>query len=109
MLDFGQAAAGIAPAAKIFAVFVVLMGFGVLSLVTASIAAMWVHTEERRIEHESSTTCTGRCARCTRRLPRCGAICWRGPASKGQSVRLKGQKTVEHQPLHHLDLEVGDG
>ncbi|WOB09039.1 potassium channel family protein [Piscinibacter gummiphilus] len=40
------------PAAKIFAVFVVLMGFGVLSLVTASIAAMWVHTEERRIEHE---------------------------------------------------------
>ena len=40
------------PAAKIFAVFVVLMGFGVLSLVTASIAAMWVQTEERRIEHE---------------------------------------------------------
>ncbi len=40
------------PAAKIFAVFVVLMGFGVLSLVTASIAAMWVHTEERRIERE---------------------------------------------------------
>lgn len=40
------------PAAKIFAVFVVLMGFGVLSLVTAAIAAMWVHTEERRIERE---------------------------------------------------------
>lgn len=40
------------PAAKIFAVFVVLMGFGVLSLVTASIAAMWVQTEERRIERE---------------------------------------------------------
>lgn len=40
------------PAAKIFAVFVVLMGFGVLSLVTAAIAAMLVHTEERRIERE---------------------------------------------------------
>ncbi|MBX3620197.1 MAG: two pore domain potassium channel family protein [Rhizobacter sp.] len=40
------------PAAKIFAVFVVLMAFGVLSLVTASIAAMWVQTEERRIERE---------------------------------------------------------
>lgn len=40
------------PAAKIFAVFVVLMGFAVLSLVTASIAAMWVQTGERRIEHE---------------------------------------------------------
>lgn len=40
------------PAAKIFAVFVVLMGLAVLSLVTASIAAIWVQTEERRIEHE---------------------------------------------------------
>jgi len=39
-------------ASKIFAVFVVLMGYAVLSLVTASIAAMWVQTEERRIEHE---------------------------------------------------------
>lgn len=39
-------------ASKIFAVFVVLMGFAVLSLVTASIAAMWVQTEERNIERE---------------------------------------------------------
>lgn len=39
-------------AAKIFAVFVVLLGFAVLSLVTASIAALWVQTEERRIEQE---------------------------------------------------------
>jgi len=40
------------PAAKIFAVFVVLLGFAVLSLVTAAIAAMWVQSGERRIEHE---------------------------------------------------------
>ena len=40
------------PASKIFSFFVVLLGFGVLSLVTASIAAMWVETEERRIERE---------------------------------------------------------
>lgn len=40
------------PAAKIFAVFVVLLGFAVLSTVTASIAATWVQTEERRIERE---------------------------------------------------------
>ncbi|MDG0831842.1 two pore domain potassium channel family protein [Pelomonas saccharophila] len=40
------------PAAKIFAVFVVLLGYAVLSLVTAAIAAMWVETAERRIEHE---------------------------------------------------------
>ncbi len=40
------------PASKIFSVFVVLLGYGVLSVVTASIAAMWVETEERRIERE---------------------------------------------------------
>lgn len=39
-------------ASKIFAVFVVLLGFGVLSLVTAAIATSWVETEERRIERE---------------------------------------------------------
>lgn len=40
------------PASKIFAVFVVLLGYGVLSLVTAAIATHWVETEERRIERE---------------------------------------------------------
>jgi voltage-gated potassium channel len=39
-------------ASKIFAVFVVLLGFGVLTMVTAAIAATWVETEERRIERE---------------------------------------------------------
>lgn len=40
------------PAAKLFAVVVVLLGLAVLSLVTASVAAMFVETEERQIEHE---------------------------------------------------------
>jgi len=40
------------PASKLFAVFVVLLGFGVLTMVTAAIAASWVETEERRIERE---------------------------------------------------------
>lgn len=40
------------PASKVFAVFVVLLGFGILSLVTASIAAMWVESSERRMEHD---------------------------------------------------------
>jgi len=39
-------------ASRIFAVFVVLLGFGVLSMVTAAVAAAWVETEERRIERE---------------------------------------------------------
>lgn len=40
------------PAARIFAVFVVLLGYGVLTLVTAAIASHWVESGERRIEHE---------------------------------------------------------
>lgn len=40
------------PASKIFAVFVVLLGFGALSLVTAAIAAMWVQSDEQRLEDD---------------------------------------------------------
>lgn len=37
-------------ASRIFSVFVVLLGYGVLSLVTASIAAMFVDSQERKVE-----------------------------------------------------------
>jgi voltage-gated potassium channel len=40
------------PASRIFSVFVVLLGYGVLTLVTAAIATTWIETEERRIERE---------------------------------------------------------
>jgi voltage-gated potassium channel len=40
------------PAAKIFAVFVVLLGYAALSLVTAAIAAVWVESAEREVERE---------------------------------------------------------
>lgn len=40
------------PASRVFAVFVVLLGFGVLTVVTAAIATAWIETEERRIERE---------------------------------------------------------
>lgn len=40
------------PASRIFSVFVVMLGFGVLSLVTAAIATRWIETEERLIERE---------------------------------------------------------
>lgn len=39
-------------ASRIFSVFVVLLGYGVLSLVTAAVAAMWVESHERVIERE---------------------------------------------------------
>jgi voltage-gated potassium channel len=40
------------PAARVFAVFIVLLGYTVLSLVTASIAAMLVGEEEKRLRNE---------------------------------------------------------
>ena len=40
------------PASRIFSVFVVLLGLGVLTLATAAIATTWIETEERRIERE---------------------------------------------------------
>jgi voltage-gated potassium channel len=39
-------------ASKIFSVFVMMLGFGVLSLVTAAIATRWIETEERLIKRE---------------------------------------------------------
>ena len=39
-------------ASRAFAVIVVLIGLAVLSLVTASVAAMFVETEERQIEQD---------------------------------------------------------
>ncbi len=40
------------PASRAFAVVVVLLGLAVLSMVTASVAAMFVETEERQIEQD---------------------------------------------------------
>jgi voltage-gated potassium channel len=39
-------------ASRMFAAFLVLIGLAVLSLVTASVAAIFVGTEERKIEHD---------------------------------------------------------
>jgi voltage-gated potassium channel len=39
-------------ASRVFAVVVVLLGLAILSLVTASVAAMFVETEERQIERD---------------------------------------------------------
>ncbi len=38
------------PASRIFSVFVVLLGYGVLTLATAALATSWIETEERRVE-----------------------------------------------------------
>ncbi len=40
------------PASKIFAVFVVFLGVGAITLVAANIASAWIATEERQIERQ---------------------------------------------------------
>jgi len=40
------------PASRIFAVFVVFLGVGAITLVAAAIASAWIATEERHIERE---------------------------------------------------------
>lgn len=40
------------PASRIFAVFIVLLGYALFSLVTASIAALFVGEDEKRMERE---------------------------------------------------------
>jgi voltage-gated potassium channel len=40
------------PASKIFAVLVVFLGVGAITLVAAAIASAWIATEERQIERE---------------------------------------------------------
>ncbi|MBH9576126.1 two pore domain potassium channel family protein [Inhella sp. 1Y17] len=40
------------PASKIFSIFVVLLGYAALSLVTAGIASVWVETTERQVERD---------------------------------------------------------
>ena len=41
-----------APASRIFAVFIVLLGYAIFSLVTASIAALFVSEDEQGLEKE---------------------------------------------------------
>jgi len=84
------------PASRIFAVFVVLLGYGVLSLVTASIAARWVETEERRIEREILRDMRREMAELREQL-----IGLRqalpSPASERQAVRLDMEQAVEDE------------
>ena len=40
------------PAARVFAVFIVLLGYALFSIVTASIAALFVGEDEKRLERE---------------------------------------------------------
>lgn len=82
--------------AKIFSVFVVLLGYGVLSLVTAAIAAMWVETSERQLErdilrqmHEELRGVRAELASIQAQL--------RAEGSERQPVRLQRQDAVKDQ------------
>lgn len=93
-------------ASKIFSVFVVLLGFGVLTLVTAAIATKWVETEERLIEREiihdmrhemtllrrELTALRAEVTRCREAAP--PAV---SPGSQGETVGLDLQQPVENE------------
>lgn len=96
------------PASRIFAVFVVLLGFGVLSLVTASIAAMWVESRERDIESEILQDLhrqVGLLRDEVRSLRRTADAI---TGSTGQpAFGSQGQQPLEDQGVDHLERQVG--
>jgi len=96
------------PASKIFAVFVVLLGFGVLSLVTASIAAMWVESRERDIESEILQDLhrqVGLLREEVRSLRRTADAI---TGSTGQpAFSRQGQQPLEDQGVDHLEGQFG--
>ena len=89
------------PAAKIFAVFVVLLGYGVLTLATAAIATRWVETGERLIEREilhdmrrEMAALRSELIALRESLPEAQEA---QRPSKGQPVRLDVEQAVEDQ------------
>ena len=82
-------------ASRIFSVFVVMLGFGVLSLITAAIAAAWVETEERRIEREILHDMRREMSGLRQELVALREAL--AAASEGQAVRLDVQQAVKDQ------------
>jgi voltage-gated potassium channel len=85
------------PAAKIFAVFVVLLGYGVLTLVTAAIATRWVETGERLIEREILHDMRREMAALRSEVVALRESLPQAVGSKSQPVRLDVQQAVEDQ------------
>jgi len=86
------------PAAKLFSVFVVLIGFAVLSLVTASIAAIWVESSERTIEREILRDLHLRIHGLGREIEALRADLGRaGPPSTRPALGLQREQPVEDQ------------
>lgn len=91
------------PAARIFAVFVVLLGYGVLTLVTAAIASHWVESGERRIEHEILHDMHRQLSELRRELSALreslppSAAPRAADESKGEAMRLDVEQPVENQ------------
>jgi voltage-gated potassium channel len=89
------------PASKIFAVFVVFLGVGAITLVAAAIASAWIASEERDVEREilhdlrkqlASVHAEIAALRADIRSP--GTP---GEASEREPVRLQREQTVEDQ------------
>lgn len=93
------------PASKIFAVFVVFLGVGAVTLITAAIASAWVETGERNIEREVLHDLRKQLASVHEELAALRAEIRSvvppaqppAPASERQPVRLQGEQPVEDQ------------
>lgn len=93
------------PASKIFAVFVVFLGVGAVTLITAAIASAWVETGERNIEREVLHDLRKQLASVHQELAAlrddvrqaAEARAAAAKASEGQPVRLQGEQAVEDQ------------
>jgi len=90
------------PASKIFSVFVVMLGYGVLSLVTAAIATHWVQTEERLIEREILRDVHRQMDALRRDI----ASLRDELVSERQAVGLQRQQAVEQQRVDQLMRDV---
>jgi len=84
-------------AAKIFSVFVVLIGFAVLSLVTASIAAIWVESSERVIEQEILRDLHARIHGLSLEIAGLRRDLGAAPPSAGSALGLQREQAVEDQ------------
>lgn len=82
-------------ASRILSIFVVMLGFGVLSLVTATVAARWVERDERDIEHEILRELHAEIAALRRDLTNARAL----PEPPARSAALTPPNRLDQNPV----------
>jgi voltage-gated potassium channel len=102
------------PASQIFSVFVVLLGYGVLSLVTAAIAATWVESSERQLELDILSDLHAQVGALrqeiallrTQRSSDTAALTGNGSEPVAAPLGGQGQQPLEDQGVDQLERQV---